>query len=156
MTDFTVHAIFHEAGHAVVALHFGFLVEGIAVSNGRPYTEIDLDSPQNSPRERFIVLAAGIAGEKFLYNDEDYDRDAAQGDQHEISERGGGDIESYFKEAFDVLLANKIRFHALIKELTICFAEAAFDSNLGSFDLMSQQEIRIIWESPEDTGAQET
>jgi hypothetical protein len=137
MTDFTIHAIFHEAGHAVAALHFGFLVEGMAVSNGRPYTKVYLNSPQKSPIKRFIVLTAGIAGEKFLYDDEGYDHDAAQGDQHEISERGGGDIESYFKEAFEVLFANKIRFHALIKKLTICFAEAAFDSNPGSFDLMS-------------------
>jgi hypothetical protein len=57
-------AMSHEAGHAVIALYFGFDIAGIAVANRLPYTSIsDLDSPERTPEQRYISLAAGIASE---------------------------------------------------------------------------------------------
>jgi len=54
----------HEAGHTLVALYFGFRVEGIEVFEGRLQTMCQLDAEDRTDKERFIFLAGGIAGEK--------------------------------------------------------------------------------------------
>ena len=59
-------AMSHEAGHAVVGLHFGFEIEGIAVTNRLPLTSIsDLDSPERTPGERYMFLAAELPASIF-------------------------------------------------------------------------------------------
>jgi hypothetical protein len=145
----TNRAICHEVGHAVVALHLGFRVEKIAVCRERPYTHIDLNSPQESSQECFIVLAGGIAGETFIFPHSHYDQVGAQGDQREISVRGGGQIESYLPEALKIVCSNELRFRELKRRLAKEVEESVFEF-ADHFELLSRQEIECIWESAEN------
>ena len=66
MTDYIQIAIRHEAGHSTAALCLGFPIQRVSVTKGIPFAEVILDSPERTNQERFIFLAAGIAGEQFL------------------------------------------------------------------------------------------
>ena len=140
-------AICHEAGHAVAALHLSVYVEQIKVTDGRPNSKIDLDSMQKTLEERCIVLAGGIAGEKFFYGD--YDKEASQSDQNMISERGGGDIREYLVEALKIMSHREICLREFKQQLRAGWvkgaAEAQWESNPDSFDLLSRDEIQRIW-----------
>jgi hypothetical protein len=105
MTEGIQRAIRHEAGHATAALHLGFSVERVSFVNGVPRTELFLDSPEKTPHERFIVLAAGIAAEQFFYGD--YDVTASGADAAMIAERGGCAIETYLPEALQIIRLNE-------------------------------------------------
>ena len=141
------HAICHEAGHAVVALHLGFHVEKIEMTDGRPNSKIDLDSMQKTLAGRYIVLAGGIAGEKFFYGD--YNKEASRNDQNMISERGGGDIKEYLVEALKIISHREICLREFKQQLRAGWvkgaAEAQWESNPDSFDLLSRDEIQRIW-----------
>jgi hypothetical protein len=154
MTEDIQRAIRHEAGHAAAALHLGFWVERLSVSNGMLIAELRLDSPETTPGERFIVLAAGIAAEQFFYGR--YDAETRRKDSAMISERGGGSIETYLPEALHIMQSNESCLHHLVGTLTCRmqeeFAEAAFvagaileDSNPPSFELLSREEIQSVW-----------
>jgi hypothetical protein len=147
-------AICHEAGHAITALYLGFYVQKIAVCKGLLITWVDLDSPQKSLHERCIVLAGGIAAEQFLYKDKEYDREAARDDQRKISERGGGRIETYVQAAIDIIRSNEQPFGELQERLRCRWAveraEAQWESDPDSFEVLSGQEIKKIWGTPEN------
>ena len=144
----TKRAICHESGHAVIALHFGFDIERIAITHRWPsVVTSNLDSPQRTTQERYIFLAGGIASEIFIYGH--YDQQGVRLDQNMICERGGGLIENYVPDALKIIRSNETRLTRLRKELTAKWvsaaAEAAFDSDPDTFELMSRPELEFIW-----------
>ena len=70
-------------------------------------------------------------------------------DQNIIFERGGGPIEDYLPHALSIIYLNEIRFTRLRKQLILGWvkaaAEAAFTADPDSFELLSQQELELIW-----------
>ena len=137
----------HEAGHAVVALSFGFRVEGIEVFEGRLRTMCQLDAEDRTDKERFIFLAGGIAGEKSDLGH--YDSGGCIDDQKKISERGGGSIETYLADAAGIIESNKECFRDLRKKITIRAIERSMEisisSGKNSFKLVTGDEIQQIW-----------
>jgi len=148
MNGYLKRAICHEAGHVVVALNLGFHVENILVSQRRPSVRIDLDS-RTAP-ESYIVLAGGIAGEKFVMPHAGYDELGAQDDQRKISERGGGPIEAYLPDALHFVRSNQMVFEDLRRQLTplLLGFEAQYEE---SSELLSHEEIERIWRSSRNT-----
>jgi hypothetical protein len=147
-------AISHEASHVIVGLHFGFNVDRVEVTRGRLNTRSDLDSPNRTSEERFIFLAAGIAGEKVWSPNTGYDVDASETDQSMITERGGRSIEEYRLSALDRLRLYQSTFRRFRAKLTTQWiaeeAEASLTSDFGcsrrrSFVLLSLQEVDNIW-----------
>ncbi|MBI3895887.1 MAG: hypothetical protein HY313_08125 [Acidobacteria bacterium] len=141
-------AICHEAGHAVAALHLGVHVERIEVTDRLPHSTISRDSlEKKSTEQRCIVLAGGIAGEKFFYGD--YDKEASQGDQNRISEMGGDDIRKYLVEALKIVSLHEVCLRELKKQLISGWvrgeSEASWESDCDSFELLSHEEIQCIW-----------
>jgi hypothetical protein len=141
-------AMSHEAGHAVIALHFGFDIAGIGVANRLPYTSIsDLDSPERTPEQRYIFLAAGIASEYLAFGD--YDEGAMGSDQKFIQEWGGGIITDYLPDALDILRANESRLNRIKNQLALKWvsgrAEAQFSETPDSYELLTRQELDEIW-----------
>src|SRR5580700_2988380 len=107
------HATCHEAGHAVVALFFGFRVEGIEVFEGRFRTMCQLDAQDRTDAQRFILLSGGIAGEKSELGY--YDPGGCNDDQKKISELRGLSIESYLPDAAGIIESNKECFQEIRK-----------------------------------------
>jgi hypothetical protein len=145
----TQRAICHEGGHAIIALHFGFSVQQIAIAHRRPYLlTSDLDSPQRTAQERYIFLAGGIASEISCYGH--YDQEGMRLDQKMICERGGGPIENYVPDALKIIRSNEACLTRLRGELTARWvaaaAEAAFESDPDTFELISRQELKNIWQ----------
>jgi hypothetical protein len=142
-------AICHESGHVIVALHLCFHVERIAIAHGRPHLlTSNLDSPQRTAQERYIFLAGGIASEISIFGD--YDYAGVRLDQNMLSERGGGPIENYVPDALKIIQSNENRLSRLRKELTARWiaaaAEAAFDSDPDTFELMSCSDVERTWQ----------
>jgi hypothetical protein len=147
-------AMSHEAGHAVVGLHFGFRIDGIDVKSGRPRTECHLDSLERSNRERFVFLAGGIASEKVFDSASDYDHAASGNDQSMITERGGGSIAEYLPEALRILHSREKVLRCLkerlCRELVVQKAKARMRAIIGSgsgnsFRLLAGEQIKEIW-----------
>ena len=146
-------AICHEAGHAISALHMGFQVERISVNEGLPFCHIVLDTPDRTQEQRFIVLAAGIAAEQYLY--QRHNPIACVKDEAMIAERGGGPIETYVPAAWRAIEINDRRFRSLVWKLT-CRLQEELGSELlaaggslrepdsPSFDLLSGDDIQSI------------
>jgi hypothetical protein len=136
----------HEAGHAVVALFFGFRVEGIEAFEGRLRTVCQLDARDRTDKERFMFLAGGIAGEKSELGR--YDSGGCNDDQKKISERGGGPIETYLADAAGIIESNKECFRELRKKITIRAIERSMEMSISggdnSFKLITGDEIRQI------------
>ena len=64
---------YHEAGHAVVALHLGWIVSEIVRHGGQNgHTDADPQDPPAHPREDAMVTLGARAGEE-RYGDMDYD-----------------------------------------------------------------------------------
>jgi len=152
--DARERAMSHEAGHAVVGLHFGFRIDRIDVKDGRPRTECHLDSLERSNRERFVFLAGGIAGERVFDPASDYDHAASGNDQSMITERGGESIAEYLPEALKILhLHEKVLRglrERLCRELVVQQAKARMQAMVGSgsgnsFRLLAREQIKEIW-----------
>jgi len=154
MIDEIQRAICHEAGHAIAALHLGFLIEKISVSKGIPFCHISIDTPDRKPQERYIVLTAGIAAEQHLY--QWYNPTACAKDKAMIAERGGRSIETYIPAALRVIEINDRKFRSLVWKLTCRMQEeigiesfaaggSLADPALPSFELLSNDEIQVIW-----------
>ncbi len=141
------HPSCHEAGHAVVALFFGFRVEGIEAFEGRLCTMCQLDAEDRTDKERFIFLAGGIAGEKSDLGQ--YDSGGYNDDQKKISERGGESIETYLADAAGIIESNKGCFRELRKKITIRSIERSMEMSISSgknsFKLVTGDEIQQIW-----------
>jgi hypothetical protein len=142
-------AMLHEAGHAVIGMHFGFDIAGIAVTNRLPHISIsDLDAPEKTPEQRYIFLAAGIASESLSLGD--YDRQAMRSDQGFIYDRGGRVITDYLPAAQEILRANEGRLNRIMNQRALkgvtARAEAQFSSDQDSYELLSRQELDEIWQ----------
>lgn len=147
-------AIRHEAGHLAASIHLGFVVERVFVQNGSLRIWISLDDPTRQPQERFIVLAAGIAAERFFYSN--HDIEGCRKDEQMVAERGGGPIMSYLTEAKQILHLNSSRLRNLVRSMSCRMVEergsAAFEAGATlsgcdrpSFELLSPDEIQRIW-----------
>lgn len=139
-------AMIHEAGHAVIGMHFGFDIAGIAVINRLPLTSVsDFDAPDRTPEQRYVFLAAGTASETFSFGD--YDPQAMGSDQRFIYERGGGVITDYLPDALEILRANEGRLNRIQHQLALKWistrAEAQFNSDPDSYELLSRQDVAI-------------
>jgi hypothetical protein len=137
----------HEAGHAVVALFFGFRVDGIKVFGGRFHTMCQLDAKDRTDKERFIFLAGGIAGEKSSLGN--YDSGGYNDDQKKISERGGESIEVYLADATRIIDSNKESFREIVKKITTRAIERSMEMSISggknSFKLVTGAEIQQVW-----------
>ncbi len=137
----------HEAGHAVVALHFGFHVEGIEAFEGRLHTMCQLDAEDRTDMERFVFLAGGIAGEQSGLGH--YDSGGCNHDQKKISERGGESIETYLADAAGIIESNKECFLELRNKITITTIERSMEMSISggknSSRLVTGDEIQQIW-----------
>jgi hypothetical protein len=149
-----MRGICHESGHTVLGLHFGFDVEKIQLTDGRPNVACDLDSPERNPNHRFLFLAGGIAGETLAFPNTHYDVEASGRDQAMITELGGGHIEEYLDEALKIISSYKKVFSALqIKmipkwlegEMEIALTSTLSGSPRHSFQLLSREEIEQVW-----------
>jgi hypothetical protein len=142
--------ICHEAGHIVVALHFGFRVDCIEVFQGRYRTRLALDDTERTDQERCVVLAGGIAGEELDYPN--YDPGACGADQQLISKLNGGSIDNYLPAALDIVRAKEPCFRELRKRITIRVLEEQMVMSIAgsgnSFTLLTDIQIRDIWQSP--------
>jgi hypothetical protein len=155
VTDYTQIAIRHEAGHATVALHLGFTLDKIDVSNGMFRTLPAQDGPARPKHDWYIFLAGGIACEKHFYPDRDYDRVGCSRDEDMIASMGGGSIETYLPEALDILRSNEPRLRRLVGHLTKTCIEESFAAQPSldatpvgpSFELLSRQEIECLWDN---------
>jgi len=154
LMDIDARALCHEAGHAVVGLHFGFRIDEIKIDDGRPKVEAHLDSPERTPKERYIFLTGGIAGEKRCDPTSDFDREASGRDQIMITDRAGGSIDEYLSEALDILRSHSKAFEELRRGLMTTWTaerlKAALEEKFGgrprrSFQLLSQEKIAQIW-----------
>jgi hypothetical protein len=106
-------ACIHEAGHTVIALHFGVEVSSIEVVRSKPTVMVDLE--RMNPQVRFIFLAGGAAGECHRYKN--YDQQGVAGDQQKIKEWLGGSITDYLSDALKIVAANDDRLNKLSEKL---------------------------------------
>jgi len=141
-------AVIHEAGHAILALHFGFNVEQIEVKDGLTRIVIsDFDNPGRTATEKCLVLAGGISNESRMIGN--YDPGAIGSDQEQIKLRGGGNIVDYLTEAEKVLNAYKPSLDLLVERLSVRWvtarAEAQFSGDPDSYELLSGSELEEIW-----------
>ena len=142
-------AMIHEAGHAVVGMHYGFNIAGIAITNRLPHTSIsDFDAPEKTADQRYIFLAAGIASETLATGH--YDQQAMGADQKLIYERGGSVITDYLAAAQEILRANEGRLNRVMNQLSLnsitARVEAQFSSDPDSYELLSRQELDELWQ----------
>jgi len=137
----------HEAGHAVVALFFGFQIEGIEVFESGLRMVCQLDAKDRTDEERFILLAGGIAGEKSELGR--YDPGGCKDDQEKIFQRGGKSIEIYLGDASEIIGSNKACFRELRKKIMVRVIERSMEMSISSgknsFKLVSAVEIQQIW-----------
>jgi hypothetical protein len=140
--------LIHEAGHAVIGLHFGFDIDGIEMKNRFLSVMIsDLDSPERTQKERYIFLAGGIASESLSFGN--YDVGAVGDDQKKINVRGGGPVKDYLVDALEILRTNEFRLNRIKNELCLkgisAPLEASFTDDPDSYVLLSRQELYRIW-----------
>jgi len=145
-----VHAICHEAGHAVVAMKFGIRVLGIGIENSIP--TIGLDIGGASLQKICTVYAAGVAAERMAFGGND--SSAAAGDQRLIGEATGGKLEDYIVDATKIIQA-EIRCHKQLRmAMTANWADEEGSSGWHGAEseklnqpLLSEAQIKAIWES---------
>ena len=139
-----IQAIRHEAGHAVIALHYGFNISKISVVNRVAKVLIpESDWLRINATERYVFLAGGIAGEFVAWRN--YDRQGLEHDQKMIYEFGGGPIATYLPDALAILRANQRLLDRLVEVLNTNWikssVEASVDSDPDSFDLLERSEL---------------
>ena len=148
MTYEEKHATVHEAGHVVVALHIGFLVEKIDVLQGFFRTMCDLDAPNWTAEEQYVFLAAGISAETIDLGH--FVPAACQDDQKKIWDRKGDSIDKYVPAATQIIKSNQKFFEELRRkiatQLIVRKTESAFVRVGNSFCLLTHDEIQQIWE----------
>ena len=148
MTYEEKHAIFHEAGHAVVALHIGFLVEKIDVFQGFFRTMCDLDATDRTDEERYVFLAAGISAETIGLGS--YCATACQDDQNKISDRKGYSIDTYVPAATQILESNKNCFEELRRRIATQLISKKMERSIAgggnSFCILTHDAIQQIWD----------
>jgi hypothetical protein len=138
----------HEAGHTVVALHYGFQLDRIDVSQGKFRTMCVLDAPERTDEERYVFLAGGVAGEKAGLNNQ-YDAGGYKDDQEKITARGGASIETYLPAATAIVSANRACLDKLKGQIANRavqkVAERMISGGSNSFGLLTSEDIQEIW-----------
>ena len=147
----------HEAGHMAVALHFGREVRSAGLVAGRPKVDSPLEPPGSDiPRECFIFLAGGVAGELLCDPNTPFDREGAGVDQQMITERGGGEIKEYLEEALAVLRSRQKTWAALQYAFLTKLRNAQVESTMGGIlgagqrrtkTLLTGDQIKQIWDA---------
>lgn len=154
MTD--ERAICHEAGHAIVGLHFGFNIADICVS-GMP--QIRWSLPAEQPDSACCAVAAGVAAEQITFGR--HCEDAAGSDRQQIKDRSGKSLESYLAEAKNILQKYLSCFCEMRKEMLKNWMQedAANSLEAGaplapslilsapSFTILGHDEMLAIWKS---------
>jgi hypothetical protein len=147
MNDAMKCAIYHEAGHAVVALHLGFNVDQIEAFEGFLRTICELDAADRTDEERYLVLAAGIAAETISFGR--YDTTPCQDDQRQITARKGNAIIQYVPAATDVIKANENCFVQLRRKITMQLIAKNMERSIAgggnSFCILNRDEIQQVW-----------
>jgi hypothetical protein len=153
--DLIKRASCHEAGHMAVALHFNREVSSAGLIDGRPKTDCTLEPPgSNVPRECFIFLTGGVAGERLCDPQTPFDTEGAQIDQQMITERGGEPIDKYFEEALAILRSHYKKWAALqyafLKELRTAQVQSTIGGRFGAGQsrtktLLTGDQIKQIW-----------
>jgi hypothetical protein len=139
-----IRAVRHEAGHAVIALHYGLSMSRISVEDRVAKTFIkDSDWLAIGASERYVFLAGGIAGEFVAWGN--YDRQGLEHDQKLISQFGGGPIETYLPTALEILRTHQRLLDRLAQVLNANWikssVEASVEANPDSFDLLEPGEL---------------
>jgi hypothetical protein len=140
-----------------VALHFDRKVESAGLINGRAKVDSPLEPPGSDvPRECFIFLTGGVAGELLCDPRTPFDPGGAGVDQQMITERGGGEIKAYLEEALAVLRSRQKAWAALqyafLKELRTAQVQTTIGSFVGSGQsrtktLLTGDQIKQIWDA---------
>jgi hypothetical protein len=154
--DVPKRASCHEAGHMAVALHFGREVNSAGLFEGRPKVDCFLEQPCSYvPRECFVFLTGGVAGELLCEPRTPFDSVGAQVDQQMITERGGKQIDEYLPDALKILRSYQKAWAALqyafLLELRIAQAQNTIGANLGAGQsrtktLLTGDRIKQIWD----------
>jgi len=145
-----VHAICHEAGHAIVAMRFGIRVLGISVENSIP--TIRLDTGGASLEKVCTVYAAGVAAERIAFGGNN--PTAAEGDQRQIEAVEGGELEDYINDATRII-QDEIKCHKQLRmAMTANWADEEGSSEWHGTEsdkmnqlLLDAAQILAIWES---------
>ena len=155
--DLVKRASCHEAGHMTVALHFGREVRSAGLFEGRPKVDSPLESPGSDiPRECFVFLTGGVAGELLCDPRTPFDPGGAGVDQQMITERGGGEIKEYLEETLAVLHSRQKAWAALQYAFLTKLRNAQVESTMGGIlgagqrrtkTLLTGDQIRQIWDS---------
>jgi hypothetical protein len=136
----------HEAGHVVVGLHFGFVIESVAALQGKLGTMCQLEAPERTNEERYVFLAGGIAGEK--YGIGGYEFNPCRQDQERIAGFGGGVIETYLPAALEIVGFYHACLRQFQKEIIKKTIARTMEMSFGlpnSFTILSGAEIERIW-----------
>jgi hypothetical protein len=141
------HPTWHEAGHVVVGLHLGFLIESVKAVQGKLGTVCHLNSQERTNEERYEFLTGGIAGEQ--YGIGNYESDPCRRDQEQIVEFGGGLIETYLPAALEIVSQYDRCIRQFQKEIMMKTVARTMEMSFGgtnSFIILTQSNIGRIWE----------
>ncbi len=155
--DLQKRASCHEAGHMAIALHYGREVKSAGLFEGRPKVDSPLERPGSDvPRECFVFLTGGVAGELLCDPRTPFDAKGAQVDQQMITERDGGDIKEYLEEALAILRSHHEAWttlqYAFLKELRTAQLQSTMGGIVGSQPsrtkiLLTREQIKQIWDA---------
>ena len=139
-----------------IALHFSRVVGSAGLFEGRGKLDCLLEPPgSNVPRECFIFLTGGVAGELLCDSRTPFDSEGAQVDQQMISERGGEQMDKYLQEALTILRSRQKAWAALqyafLLELRTIQVQNTIGSRLGAGQrrtkiLLTGDRIKQIWD----------
>jgi len=141
-------AICHEAGHAVVAMNFGFAVTGISLKESIPITNFDV--PEATTLQACVVYSGGAAAEKVVFGCFD---EASSFDRQTISDAGGGSLEDYLDYAMEIIRANPTCHKTMCDEMVKNWLCEETESSLSgsnsdklNFELLNGTRIKEIWQ----------
>jgi len=139
-------AIWHEAGHSVVALSVGLPAADIWYKNGNfECTHLRPQCYGISLNQLYVVLAAGAAAEKLRFAG-DYNTSGSSADAARISELGGTTIEDYLPEALEILAARRRELELMAGELGKRWCQSIFTGRPNPFLVMSAGEVAAVRE----------
>jgi hypothetical protein len=155
--DLQKRASCHEAGHMTVALHVGREVKSAGLFEGRAKVDSPLEPPGSEvPRECFLFLIGGVAGELLCDPRTPFDAGGARVDQQMITERGGEQIDNYLEEPLAILRSHHKAWTTLqyefLKELRKAQVQSTMGGIVGSGPsrptiLLAGEQIKEIWDA---------
>ena len=133
-------AIWHESGHAVVALSLGFPSADILFKNGNlEATHVFARVSEVPTRRVCVLLTAGAAAEKLIFGG--YSPAGSSADAARISELGGTMIEDYLAEATGVLEAHRPELQSVFQGLRESYTRRLLGGRPSVCVLMSAEEV---------------